>query len=61
MQFQIIGLYRGTLTIIHSSNYCRSYNLKVCDNGMLVQLLYFWTLPTILFLFRRQDSVPVFR
>jgi hypothetical protein len=31
------------------------YDLKVCDDGILTQLLCFWTLSIVLFLFKTHD------
>jgi hypothetical protein len=41
-------------------------DLKVCDDGTLIQILYFWTLSIVLLYlkhttFQRLDSVAVFR
>jgi hypothetical protein len=45
--------------VLHHKNILLSetIDLKVCDNGILIQLLCFWTLCIILFLFKTQRFV----
>jgi hypothetical protein len=51
----------------HNTFTIHKYDLNVCDDGILIKLLWFWTLSIVLFLFkanttfRRLDSVSVFR